>query len=246
MRTVARRDAGSACGGRCRAFPDRELVGSRFAARCTAHRRAAASVTPRSFDLLRRHAVAELFELSYRKILRPWSDHFGLFDQLLLLRGVCDNATSPFADQIGVGLMPGVEQKMQLCSNSSRSGRRHCPRPGSDASARLDRVSGFARRRATRIQIAEEILHRLVAAGKRLRARSPVPARPKSPATQSRNVRAPVAAHRGRLPITSIGIAEAKSSIRSTSPCGDGQSSRSTSGSDRAPSRECAAATARP
>ena len=65
-------------------------------------------------------------------------------------------------------------------------------------------------------QVGEKILHRLVAAGKRSPPRSPAPARPESPATSRAGARARSRGTSSRLPMTSTGIAEAKSSISST------------------------------
>ena len=76
------------------------------------HRRTRCQRDAAEFDWLRRHAVAELVRtFKPQDFLDRGLDQIGIFDQPLLLRGVARQRHQPVADQIGGGLMAGVEQE---------------------------------------------------------------------------------------------------------------------------------------
>ncbi len=184
------------------------------------HRRARRHRDAAEFDRLDGHAVAELvraFEAqnsSTAVLISAGSPISRCF-----CGRIARQRHQPVADQIGGGLVAGVEQEDAVVQQFlRRSAARHCLRPGSAASARRVRDCR-AWRAAARpdFEIGEKILHRRVAAGKHLRRYH----RLQRAEDRQRPVAQRLASSTGtssRLPITSIGIAAAKSSIGSNCP----------------------------
>ena len=139
-RRCRRRDAGSAC-GRCRDVSGiGELRGIAVGGADAQRHRAcpAGSVMPPSSTGSVVMRLPSWFELSNRRISSTAVlISSGLFDQPPLLRGIVRQRHQPVADQVGGGLVAGIEQEDAVVQQFlSRSAARHCPRPGSGGSAR--------------------------------------------------------------------------------------------------------------